>query len=152
MAKSNARPYLPVFSVDEGRLLLEEGEYRVQHLGLTFAHRVEGMGWFRDILAKLNDFFSGNVGTYNSSVQSRLIVPALREMSDRAHELYASDLDGAPDAIVGFAMAVTPMSSKGMSMMQVTMYGTVVKLHKVPDRTAGDTTLAPQAHDSVHAV
>jgi len=75
-----------------------------------------------------------------------LIGPALKEMSDRAHDIYTSDLYGGPDAIVGFSMDVDSMSSKGMSMMQVTMYGTAVKLHKIGPGIAGSQVVESNSH------
>jgi uncharacterized protein YbjQ (UPF0145 family) len=146
MSKADPRPFLPVFTVHETQLLFDDGEYRVQHLGLTYAHRVEGMGWFRDIMAKISDFFGGNVSTYSASVQKRLIGPALKEMSDFAHDLYTSDIYGGPDAIVGYSMDVDSMSSKGMSMMQVTMFGTAVKLHKIGPGIADSQAVASHSN------
>ena len=134
-------PYLPIFSMHESKLLQEQGEVRVQPLGLVFVHKTEGMGVFRDVLARIKDFFGGNVGTYNNSVHTDLIIPALRELSDLAHHIYGSELHGAPDAILGFVMNVQPLSSKGMSMMQVTMFGTVVKFHPVASSGASSSSV-----------
>ncbi len=145
MAKANERAYLPIYSLDESRILLEDGEYRVQPLGLILVHRTEGMGVLRDVMARVKDFFGGNVGTYNNSVYADLILPAMRELSDRAHDIYTSDVYGAPDAILGFSMSVIPVSSKGMSMMQATMYGTAVKLHKVERSVALQPAASPTA-------
>ena len=123
-------PYLPIYTIQQSEFIHDsKGRVRIQPLGLIFVHRTEGMGVFRDVIARIKDFMGGNVGSYNNSVYSDLIVPALRELSDRAHDVYGSDELGAPDAITGFSMEVVPLSSKNMSMMQVTLYGTVVKLH-----------------------
>lgn len=125
-------PYLPIYTLQQSDFIHESrGQVRIQPLGLIFVHRTEGMGVFRDVIARIKDFMGGNVGSYNNSVYSDLILPALRELSDRAHEIYQSDALGPPDAITGFSMEVVPLSSKNMSMMQVTLYGTVVKLHPV---------------------
>jgi uncharacterized protein YbjQ (UPF0145 family) len=129
--KTIPKPYLSMYTLHGDRILLEGKEYRVQPLGLMFVHRTEGMGVVRDIIARIKDFFGGNVGSYNSSVYEDLILPSMREMSDRSHETYSSDLYGAPDCIMGFTMSVLPLSSKGMSMMQATLVGTVCKLHEV---------------------
>lgn len=129
--KTIPKPYLSMYTVSGDRILLEGKEYRVQPLGLMFVHRTEGMGVVRDLVARVKDFFGGNVGSYNSSVYEDLILPSMRELSDRSHETYYSDLHGSPDCIMGFTMNVYPLSSKGMSMMQATLAGTVCKLHEV---------------------
>lgn len=129
--KSTPKPYLSMYTLHGDRILLEGKEYRVEPLGLMFVHRTEGMGVVRDLIARVKDFFGGNVGSYNSSVYEDLILPAMREMSDRSHETYHSERLGAPDCIMGFTMKVLPLSSKGMSMMQATLVGTVCKLHEV---------------------
>jgi uncharacterized protein YbjQ (UPF0145 family) len=129
--KTIPKPYLSMYTLHGDRIVIEGKEYRVQALGLMFVHRTEGMGVFRDIFARIKDFLGGNVGSYNSSVYEDLILPSMREMSDRSHETYYSDLHGSPDCIMGFTMNVLPLSSKGMSMMQATLVGTVCKLHEV---------------------
>ena len=123
--------YLPIYSLHDSVIYFEEESYQVHPLGLVYSHRTEGMGWFRDLIARVWDFFGGNVGTYNRSVHRRLIKPALQELSDMACELYRDARRGPPDAIVGFTMSVQPMGAKGMSMMKVTMYGTAVRLKKL---------------------
>lgn len=142
--KTIPKPYLSMYTLHGDRIVLDGKEYRVEPLGVMFVHRTEGMGVVRDIIARIKDFFGGNVGSYNSSVYEDLILPSMREMSDRSHETYYSDLHGSPDCIMGFTMSVLPLSSKGMSMMQATLVGTVCKLHEVfvaqsPEKNLGVT-------------
>ena len=123
------RPYLPIYT------LHQNPECRYQPLGLVVVHKTEGMGVFRDFIARLKDLTGGRVGAYDRSVNVDLIVPALRELSDQAHEIYT--VDGiAPDAIMGLVMDVQSVSSTGMAMMQITVYGTTVRC-VTPEDEAG---------------
>lgn len=119
MAKLD-RPYLPMST------LHQNVEYRYRVLGLVVIHKTEGMGLFRDFVARLKDFTGGRVGAYDRSVNGDLIFPALRELSDQAHDIYTVG-EEAPDAIMGLVMDVQSVSSKGMAMMHITVYGTAVR-------------------------
>lgn len=123
------RPYLPIYT------LHQNPESRYQPLGLVVVHKTEGMGVFRDFIARLKDLTGGRVGAYDRSVSADLIVPALRELSDQAHDIYT--VDGiAPDAIMGLVMDVQSVSSTEMAMMQITVYGTAVRC-VTPEDEAG---------------
>ena len=114
------RPYVPIYT------LHHNPECRYQPLGMVVVHKTEGMGVFRDFIARLKDLTGGRVGAYDRSVNVDLIVPALRELSDQAHDIYT--VDGiAPDAIMGLVMDVQSVSSTGVAMMQITVYGTTVR-------------------------
>ena len=90
------------------------------------------MGVIRDLVARLKDFTGGQVGAYDRSVNADLIFPTLRELCNQAHDIYTVDGVG-PDAIVGLVMNVQSVPSKGMAMMQITVF-----------RSAGPLTVARQ--------
>ena len=113
-------PYLPIYTIHQDPTRL----YRP--LGLVVQHKTEGMGVIRDLVARLKDFTGGRVGAYDRSVNGDLIFPTLRELSNQAHEIYTVEGVG-PDAIVGLIMNVQSVPSKGMAMMQITVYGTAVR-------------------------
>lgn len=99
---------------------------RLRPLGLVVQHKTEGMGIFRDWIARFKDLTGGRVGAYDRSVSKDLIFPTLRDLSDQAHDIYTVN-DVPPDAIVGLMMNVQSVPSKGMAMMQITVYGTAVR-------------------------
>jgi uncharacterized protein YbjQ (UPF0145 family) len=99
---------------------------RFRPLGLVVQHKTEGMGVIRDFVARLKDFTGGRVGAYDRSVSKDLIFPTLRDLSDQAHDIYTVN-NVPPDAIVGLMMNVQSVPSKGMAMMQITVYGTAVR-------------------------
>ena len=119
MAKID-RPWLPMYTVHQDPVR------RFRPLGLVVQHKTEGMGIFRDWIARLKDLTGGRVGAYDRSVSKDLVFPTLRDLSDQAHDLYTVN-NVPPDAIVGLMMNVQSVPSKGMAMMQITVYGTAVR-------------------------
>ena len=119
MAKQVA-PYLPIYTIHQDPTRV------FRPLGLVVQHKIEGMGVIRDLVARLKDFTGGRVGAYDRSVHADLIFPTLRDLCNQAHEIYTVD-DVGPDAIVGLVMNVQSVPSKGMAMMQITVYGTAVR-------------------------
>ena len=119
MAKID-RPWLPMYTVHQDPMR------RFRPLGLVVQHKTEGMGVIRDFVARLKDITGGRVGAYDRSVSKDLIFPTLRDLSDQAHDIYTVN-NVPPDAIVGLMMNVQSVPSKGMAMMQITVYGTAVR-------------------------
>ena len=115
------RTYLPMYSLHSQPIV----PYRP--LGLVIIHKTEGMGFFRDFFARLRDFAGGTVRSYGKSAHNDLIFPALRELSNQAHDLYTTEEWGPPDAIFGLVVDVQSVSSKNMAMMHVTTYGTAIR-------------------------
>jgi uncharacterized protein YbjQ (UPF0145 family) len=120
---STERPYLPMYTLGESGVYCIEGKPRMcEPLGLVFVHKTQGMGWIRDIAARLRDFFGGGVRSYDKPVQRDLILPGLRELSDMAYDYYDN-----PMAILGVTFEVMSIGSKGMAMMSITIKGTAVR-------------------------
>jgi uncharacterized protein YbjQ (UPF0145 family) len=120
---AESRSYLPMSTVSGGGVYSVNGRMCViETLGMVFAHRTQGIAWYRDLLARMHDFFGGGVKSYDKPVQKELILPCLRELSDLAYDLY-----GEPHAVIGVTFKVTPIGAKGMSMMSVTAQGTAVR-------------------------
>ncbi len=124
---SEDRPYLPMFTLGESGIYSINNEPQLcEPLGLVFVHKTQGMGWVRDIMARVRDFIGGGVRSYDKPVQNYLILPALRELSDMAYEKY-----GNPTAIMGLDFQVETVSAKGMSMKSITVQGTAVRWRTV---------------------
>lgn len=139
MAKLD-RAWLPIYTIHQ------DPTRRFRPLGLVVQHKTEGMGVIRDFVARLKDFTGGRVGAYDRSVSKDLIFPTLRDLSDQAHDIYTVD-DVPPDAIVGLMMNVQSVPSKGMAMMQITIYGTAVRY-----LTAEEEAEAKREDPSVDAI
>ena len=140
----NDRPYLPIYT------LHQLTEYRYHPLGLVVIRKTEGMGMFRDWVARLKDLIGGRVGAYDRSVNADLIFPALRELSDQAHDIYT--IDGvAPAAIMGLVMDLQSVSSKGMAMQQITAYGTAVR-YLTLEEEAESKPAESKIVDALHAL
>jgi len=106
-----------------GGVYVVEGKLCVcEIMGMVFAHRTQGVEWYRDLFARIRDFFGGGVRSYDSMAQRHLIIPCLRELSDQAISVY-----GQPDAVIGVTFQVQNIGAKGMSMMSVTAQGTAVR-------------------------
>ncbi len=136
------RPYLPIYT------LHQITDSRFRPLGLVVIHKTEGMGVLRDLIARLKDLTGGRVGAYDRSVNSDLIFPALRELSDQAHDIYT--IDGvSPDAIMGLVMDVQSVSSKGMAMQQITAYGTAVR-YLTPEEEAAIKPAESKVLEALH--
>lgn len=136
MAKSD-RPWLPMYTLHQDPMR------RFRPLGLVVQHKTEGMGIFRDWIARLKDLTGGRVGAYDRSVSKDLIFPTLRDLSDQAHDIYTVN-NVPPDAIVGLMMNVQSVPSKGMAMMQITIYGTAVRY--LTDEEEAEATVGYDDH------
>src|SRR5262249_4421438 len=145
MAKQVA-PYLPIYTIHQ------DPTRRFRPLGLVVQHKTEGMGVIRDLVARLKDFTGGRVGAYDRSVNADLIYPTLRELCNQAHDIYTVDGVG-PDAIVGLVMNVQSVPSKGMAMMQITVYGTAVR-YLTPEEEEEAEAKAGEANilEALHAL
>jgi uncharacterized protein YbjQ (UPF0145 family) len=99
-----------------------------------------GIGSARDWLARLSDFWGGQAKVY-----TRPTVEAMKQGMRKVEE--AARLIKA-DAIVALVIDVKPVSSKGMGMTQVLIYGTAVRFVgegrvTTPTASNGRSSLAP---------
>lgn len=144
---AESRPYLTMSTVSGGGVYSVNGNMCVvETLGMVFAHRTQGIAWYRDLFARMHDLFGGGVKSYDKPVQKELIIPCLRELSDLAYDLY-----GDPHAVIGVTFKVTPIGAKGMSMMSVTAQGTAVRWVEIdslqnPIQTSDPHELSPVDH------
>jgi len=121
-------PYLPLATVTGGGLYSVNGKLCVcEPLGMVFSYRTQGIAWYRDLLARIRDFFGGPVKSYDKPVHRDLIIPCLRDLSDQAYELY-----GTPATVIGVSYEVNNIGGKGMSMMAVSARGTAARWVEIP--------------------
>lgn len=91
-----------------------------------------GIGSARDLWARLSDFWGGQAKVYTRPTVEAM-KQGMKKIEDAAKVLKA-------DAIVALVIDVKPISSKGMGMTQVLIYGTAVRFigeERVPEKAAG---------------
>lgn len=96
-----------------------------------------GIGSARDLWARLSDFWGGQAKVYTRPTVEAM-KQGMKKIEDAAKALKA-------DAIVALVIDVKPISSKGMGMTQVLIYGTAVRFVSeahMPEKagTAGQST------------
>lgn len=122
------RPYLQLATVSGGGVYLVNKKLCVcEPLGMVFSHRTQGIAWYRDLFARIRDFFGGAVKSYDKPVYRDLIIPCLRDLSDQAYELY-----GTPDVVIAVSYDVNSIGGKGMSMMSAFAQGTAARWVELP--------------------
>ncbi|MCR4836265.1 MAG: YbjQ family protein [Bacteroidaceae bacterium] len=95
--------------------------YKIEsYLGLVTANQVAGTGFMTDFVASFSDFFGGNSGAYREEMNN------LFENVKENLQAQAAELGG--NAIIGVKVDYDSISAKNMSMLMVSMQGTVVKL------------------------
>ncbi|GJL61890.1 MAG: UPF0145 protein [Nitrospirales bacterium] len=114
--------------------------------GLIVEHQTFGLNVVRDLLAGFTDFFGGQAGSYDSLTLSKMQT-MIDTVTRRATQ------EGA-EAVVGIQVLVRPFPAKRMSMVQVTLTGTMVRFaderHHSQIRQEYDGRRAPTAasHDA----
>ncbi len=87
--------------------------------GLIVEHQTFGLNVVRDLLAGFTDFFGGQAGSYDSLTLSKM-----QTMIDTV--MRRAIQEGA-EAVIGVQVIVRPVPAKRMSMVQLTLTGTMVR-------------------------
>ncbi len=94
-------------------------EIEIVGSGLIVEHQTFGLNVVRDLLASFRDFFGGQAGSYDSLTLSKMQTMIDTVTRPATHE-------GA-EAVIGIQVIVRPFPAKRMSMLQVTLTGTMVR-------------------------
>jgi len=89
-------------------------------LGLLVEHEMAGLSLARDLVAKIRDVLGGRTRAYDAPITQSL-VQCLERLETRVQA-------AGGHALIGVRVAMTPVTFKSMTLLQVCVYGTAIRI------------------------